>query len=167
MLAGPNPTRFHPLLFPHGIYGLACLDLGVLRDFSLIWSDSSRWSSLPQNFLHFGVHLVCTDPMPDTRRKYEKTPTSLVAVGVWRGVDNAVRTRDLLNHNQMLYLLSYIHHVVWNPTRVLDLSRFAQQRKLYMILGTCARRRVANARRTTPILKPQDTRAIKHLNKNL
>ena len=26
------------------------------------------------------------------------------------GVDNAVRTRDLLNHNQMLYLLSYIHH---------------------------------------------------------
>lgn len=27
------------------------------------------------------------------------------------GVDNAVRTRDLLNHNQMLYLLSYIHHM--------------------------------------------------------
>lgn len=26
------------------------------------------------------------------------------------GVANAVRTRDLLNHNQMLYLLSYGHH---------------------------------------------------------
>lgn len=26
------------------------------------------------------------------------------------GVDNAARTRDLLNHNQMLYRLSYIHH---------------------------------------------------------
>ena len=26
------------------------------------------------------------------------------------GVDNAARTRDLLNHNQLLYLLSYIHH---------------------------------------------------------
>ena len=24
---------------------------------------------------------------------------------------NAARTRDLLNHNQMLYQLSYIHHV--------------------------------------------------------
>lgn len=33
-----------------------------------------------------------------------------MAVGVSNGVDNAVRTRDLLNHNQMLYLLSYIHH---------------------------------------------------------
>ena len=26
-------------------------------------------------------------------------------------MDNAARTRDLLNHNQMLYQLSYIHHV--------------------------------------------------------
>ena len=27
------------------------------------------------------------------------------------GVANAARTRDLLNHNQMLYQLSYSHHV--------------------------------------------------------
>ena len=27
-------------------------------------------------------------------------------------MDNAARTRDLLNHNQLLYLLSYIHHVL-------------------------------------------------------
>lgn len=26
-------------------------------------------------------------------------------------MDNATRTRDLLNHNQLLYRLSYIHHV--------------------------------------------------------
>ena len=30
---------------------------------------------------------------------------------------NAVRTRDLLNHNQMLYLLSYSHHAVLIATR--------------------------------------------------
>lgn len=46
------------------------------------------------------------------------------------GVDNAARTRDLLNHNQMLYRLSYIHHVVWNPrnsrfrTTVKDYTRY-------------------------------------------
>ena len=34
-----------------------------------------------------------------------------------RGVANAVRTRDLLNHNQMLYLLSYSHHAVLIATR--------------------------------------------------
>lgn len=28
------------------------------------------------------------------------------------GVANAARTRDLLNHNQMLYQLSYGHHSV-------------------------------------------------------
>lgn len=28
------------------------------------------------------------------------------------GVANAARTRDLLNHNQMLYQLSYSHHVL-------------------------------------------------------
>lgn len=28
------------------------------------------------------------------------------------GVANAARTRDLLNHNQMLYQLSYGHHGV-------------------------------------------------------
>lgn len=32
------------------------------------------------------------------------------------GVANAVRTRDLLNHNQMLYLLSYGHHRSEKPT---------------------------------------------------
>lgn len=41
------------------------------------------------------------------------------------GVDNAARTRDLLNHNQMLYRLSYIHHVVSNRGE----PRFAQQSK--------------------------------------
>lgn len=38
-----------------------------------------------------------------------------------RGVDNATRTRDLLNHNQLLYRLSYIHHVCARRTG------FAQQ----------------------------------------
>lgn len=39
----------------------------------------------------------------------------------FHGVDNAARTRDLLNHNQLLYQLSYIHHV-WHPK-----NGFAQQ----------------------------------------
>ena len=43
------------------------------------------------------------------------SPAAIVAVGLSSGVANAVRTRDLLNHNQMLYLLSYIHHVVPFP----------------------------------------------------
>ena len=41
------------------------------------------------------------------------------------GVANAARTRDLLNHNQMLYQLSYSHHV--------SLHTEAQQMKLYTI----------------------------------
>lgn len=38
------------------------------------------------------------------------------------GVDNAARTRDLLNHNQLLYLLSYIHHGAF------QFPKIAQQR---------------------------------------
>lgn len=34
------------------------------------------------------------------------------------GVDNAARTRDLLNHNQLLYRLSYIHHVCHPVSRI-------------------------------------------------
>ena len=52
-------------------------------------------------------------------RKKNETPGE---PGVDR-VDNAARTRDLLNHNQMLYRLSYIHHVVSNRGK----PRFAQQ----------------------------------------
>lgn len=40
----------------------------------------------------------------------KKNPYSFVGVGVWSGVANAARTRDLLNHNQVLYRLSYSHH---------------------------------------------------------
>jgi hypothetical protein len=50
------------------------------------------------------------------------------------GVDNAVRTRDLLNHNQMLYLLSYIHHVALSPVEPDTSNRWI----LYMIRTTCA-----------------------------
>lgn len=32
-------------------------------------------------------------------------------------VDDVARTRDLLNHNQVLYRLSYIHHVHRNATK--------------------------------------------------
>ncbi len=29
----------------------------------------------------------------------------------WCGVSNGARTRDILDHNQVLYQLSYTHHV--------------------------------------------------------
>lgn len=58
-----------------------------------------------------------------TRPEEQQTPGE---PGV-NGVDNAARTRDLLNHNQMLYRLSYIHHVVWNPRN----SRFRTTLKDY------------------------------------
>lgn len=45
----------------------------------------------------------------------ENKNTLRISEGV-DGVDNAVRTRDLLNHNQMLYRLSYIHHVTHTLT---------------------------------------------------
>ena len=36
--------------------------------------------------------------------------------GKKNGVGDVIRTRDLLNHNQMLYQLSYAHHVRENYT---------------------------------------------------
>lgn len=36
--------------------------------------------------------------------------------GQKNGVGDVIRTRDLLNHNQMLYQLSYAHHVRENYT---------------------------------------------------
>ena len=44
---------------------------------------------------------------------------------------NAARTRDLLNHNQMLYQLSYSHHVLTS-------MRKRNEWILYTIFG-CAR----------------------------
>ena len=38
--------------------------------------------------------------------------------GFYIGVANAARTRDLLNHNQVLYRLSYSHH--GESTRIAD-----------------------------------------------
>ena len=52
------------------------------------------------------------------------------------GVANAARTRDLLNHNQMLYQLSYSHHVLTS-------MRKRNEWILYTIFWMCARRRVA------------------------
>ncbi|EDN83909.1 hypothetical protein BIFADO_00838 [Bifidobacterium adolescentis L2-32] len=49
---------------------------------------------------------------------------------------NAARTRDLLNHNQMLYQLSYSHHVLTS-------MRKRNEWILYTIFWMCARRRVA------------------------
>ena len=42
----------------------------------------------------------------------EKTKDPSMNGRVLLGVANAARTRDLLNHNQMLYQLSYGHHGV-------------------------------------------------------
>ena len=55
------------------------------------------------------------------------------------GVANEARTRDLLNHNQMLYQLSYGHHVCF-PAGLED-NRWI----LYTTFGRRAHRRVACA----------------------
>lgn len=60
---------------------------------------------------------------------------------------NAVRTRDLLNHNQMLYLLSYGHHRNEEPIPFNEPNRYPHNRKeLYMIILTFGNRRVANGK---------------------
>lgn len=58
------------------------------------------------------------------------------------GVDNAARTRDLLNHNQLLYRLSYIHHVC-----VIRSPGFAQQMDTIQDFPDNAN----SARRTAPV----------------
>lgn len=57
------------------------------------------------------------------------------------GVANEARTRDLLNHNQMLYQLSYGHHACF-PAGLED-NRWI----LYTTFCRCAHRRVACAPR--------------------
>lgn len=66
------------------------------------------------------------------------------------GVDNAARTRDLLNHNQMLYRLSYIHHGATNDfaqqvdtihvfCQVCDTARRITQYRTYSTISVACR----------------------------
>ena len=50
--------------------------------------------------------------------EYGRKRTATHGIYIVKGVANAARTRDLLNHNQVLYRLSYSHHD--EPTRDAD-----------------------------------------------
>ena len=60
------------------------------------------------NDFHLRTHNLAYNPLYPIIRGSDNEKPRLSGV---RGVDNAARTRDLLNHNQLLYRLSYIHHV--------------------------------------------------------
>lgn len=66
------------------------------------------------------------------------------------GVDNAARTRDLLNHNQLLYRLSYIHHVCHPVSRIRTTdgyyTGFSRQREF----GASRRSRTSGNRGRSP-----------------
>lgn len=62
-----------------------------------------------------GLYPLCPGfPDRDVRMYTTKAPPKRGLTGV----DNAARTRDLLNHNQLLYRLSYIHHVCHPVSRI-------------------------------------------------
>lgn len=90
--------------------------------------------------------------VPVTRaptRAKTKNPRNLTIPGT-SGVDNAARTRDLLNHNQLLYLLSYIHHV---------LAFFATDENYTQIFPAVKIRRVAACRGESRMVEGMDTAA--------
>lgn len=73
------------------------------------------------------------------------------------GVDNAARTRDLLNHNQLLYRLSYIHHVCHPVSRIRTTdgyyTGFSRQREF-------GASRPPHPRETASKAAPADTESI-------
>lgn len=65
-------------------------------------------------------------------------------------VDNVARTRDLLNHNQVLYRLSYIHHALRIATG--DYVTRNLKKGNTQILSVCCPGQTVKHLRTYPLL---------------